>query len=189
MSVTTVANRYARALADVISEHGSERGSERGEVIGVQDDLRRFAELQAEHQQLRDLFASPVINVERKRAVLDELLKRLVLRPIAANFLQLLLTNSRLHQLDEMLRALGREIDLRTGVVTAEVTTAREIDENQKSQLQSSLKSATGKEVRLSFRTDPSIIGGVVTRIDSLVYDGSIRNQLAQVKQRLLGVR
>jgi F-type H+-transporting ATPase subunit delta len=181
MSVTTVANRYARALADVISE--------RGEVVGVQDDLRRFAELQAEHEQLRDLFASPVINVERKRAVLDELLKRLVLRPIAANFLQLLLTNSRLHQLDEMLRALGREIDLRTGVVTAEVTTAREIDDNQKSQLQSSLKSATGKEVRLSFRTDPSIIGGVVTRIDSLVYDGSIRNQLAQVKQRLLGVR
>lgn len=181
MSVTTVANRYARALADVISESG--------EVAEVQENLRRFADLQAEHQQLRDLFASPVINVERKRMVLNELLARLALRPTAANFLQLLLSNSRLHQLDGMLQALGREIDLRTGIVTAEVTTAREIDDNQKSQLQSSLKSATGKEVRLNFRTDPSIIGGVVTRIDSLVYDGSIRNQLAQVKQRLLGVR
>ncbi|MFN7624371.1 MAG: FoF1 ATP synthase subunit delta, partial [Acidobacteriota bacterium] len=70
--------------------------------------------------------------------------------------------------------------------VTAEVTTAREIDEKQKDELRNSLKAATGKEVRLSFRTAPAIIGGVVTRIDSLVYDGSVKNQLAQMKQRLL---
>lgn len=178
MSVTTVANRYARALADVITE--------RGEVAEVLANLRQFAELQRGHDQLLAVFASPVINVERKRAVLNQLLARLDLRPTASNFLQLLLANSRLHQLERMLEALNREIDRRANVVTAEVTTAREIDAGQKSELQTRLQAATGREVRLTFRTDPAIIGGVVTRIDSLVYDGSVRNQLAQIKQRLL---
>ncbi len=178
MSVTTVANRYARALADVITE--------RGEVAAVLADLRQFAALQSGHAQLLAVFASPVVSLERKRGVLNELLARLTFRPTAVNFLQLLLANSRLHQLERMLEALNREIDRRANIVTAEVTTAREIDEQQKSELQNRLKAATGREVRLSFRTDPAIIGGVVTRIDSLVYDGSVRNQLAQIKQRLL---
>jgi F-type H+-transporting ATPase subunit delta len=178
MSVTNVANRYARALADVITE--------RAEVDEVTSDLRRFAGLQNGHSDLLAVFASPVVNVDRKRAVLNELLSRLSLRQTAANFLQLLLTNSRLHQLDQMLEALGREIDRRSNFVTAEVTTAREIDDQQKDELRHRLKTATGKEVRLTFHTDSSIIGGVVTRIDSLVYDGSVRNQLAQMKQRFL---
>ncbi|MFN7624498.1 MAG: F0F1 ATP synthase subunit delta, partial [Acidobacteriota bacterium] len=99
MSVTNIANRYARALADVITE--------RGEAAEVTADLESFAELQRGHADLLAVFASPVVNVERKRAVLNELLSRLALRQTAANFLQLLLTNSRLHQLERMLVALG----------------------------------------------------------------------------------
>jgi F-type H+-transporting ATPase subunit delta len=178
MSVTTVANRYARALADVITQ--------RGEMNEVVADLNNFAGLMAGHEQLRDVFASPVISIERKRAVLGELLARLSLRPTSNNFLQLLLANSRLHNLDQILRTLSRELDLRTNIVSAEVTTAREIGEQEKTMLRDKLRAASGKDVRLRFRTDPQIIGGVVTRIGSLVYDGSIKNQLAQMKQRLM---
>lgn len=178
MSVTTIANRYARALADVITE--------RGEMNEVVSDLNGFARIMAGHEQLRDVFASPVISIERKRAVLNELLARLALRPTSSNFLQLLLENLRLHNLDQMLRALARELDVRTNIVSAEVTTAREISEQEKTMLRDRLRSATGKDVRLQFRADPNIIGGVVTRIGSLVYDGSIKNQLAQMKQRLM---
>ncbi|MGE0131686.1 MAG: ATP synthase F1 subunit delta [Blastocatellales bacterium] len=178
MSVTTIANRYARALADVIIE--------RRETKEVVNELSGFARMMSEHPQLRDVFASPVIATERKRAVLNELIARISPRPTTANFLQLLLNNSRLHDLDQMLRALSRELDARTNIVSAEITTAREISEQEKSTLQSQLKAATGKDVRLQFRTDPAIIGGVVTRIGSLVYDGSIKNQLAQMKQRLM---
>ena len=181
MSVTSVANRYARALADVISE--------RGEVDQVLADLRYFSGLQSGHDSLRSVFASPVVSLERKRAVLNELLSRLQLSRTTSNFLQLLLANSRLHQLEQMLTALDREIDRRANFVTAEVTTAREIDESQREELRASLKAATGREVRLNFHTDPAIIGGVVTRIDSLVYDGSVRNQLARIKERLLSAR
>src|SRR5262245_12575891 len=138
------------------------------------------------HPQLREVFASPVIAIERKRAVLGELLARMSPRPTTANFLRLLANNSRLQDLNQMLRALARELDSRTNIVSAEITTAREISETEKATLQRQLKSVTGKEVRLQFRTDPTIIGGVVTRIGSLVYDGSIKNQLAQMKQRLM---
>jgi len=178
MSVTTIANRYARALADVITE--------RGEMNEVVADLNGFEGLMSGHGQLRDVFASPVISLERKRAVLNDLLGRLALRPTSGNFLQLLLANSRLHDLDQMLRALSRELDVRTNIVSAEVTTAREISEQEKTMLRDKLRAATGKDVRLQFRTDTNIIGGVVTRIGSLVYDGSIKNQLAQMKQRLM---
>ena len=178
MSVTTIANRYARALADVIVGHG-----ETNEVV---KELMDFERMMDEHSQLRDVFASPVIATERKRAVLDELLARISPRQTTANFLRLLLNNSRLQDLDQMLLALSRELDARMNIVSAEITTAREISQKEKAALQRQLKSGTGKEVRVRFQTDPAIIGGLVTRIGSVVYDGSIRNQLAQMKRRLM---
>jgi F-type H+-transporting ATPase subunit delta len=178
MTGTTIANRYARALADVIVGR-----NETGEVAKEVGDFER---MMSENPQLRGVFASPVIATERKRSVLDELLSRAGYRQTTANFLRLLLDNSRLHNLDQMLGALSRELDVRTNVVSAEVTTAREIGQQEKAELHNQLKAATGKEVRLQFRTDPAIIGGVVTRIGSLVYDGSIKNQLAQMKRRLM---
>ncbi len=178
MSVTTIANRYARALADVITE--------RGEMNEVVAELNSFSAMMIGHDQLRDVFASPVLSTERKRAVLNELLSKMQLRPTSNNFLRLLLDNSRLHSLDQMLRALARELDLRTNIVSAEITTARDISQQEEAMLADKLKAATGKQVRLQFRTDPAIIGGVVTRIGSVVYDGSIKTQLAQMKQRLM---
>jgi F-type H+-transporting ATPase subunit delta len=181
MSINTIANRYARALADVITE--------RRETNEIVSELNLFAGMMRQHEQLRDVFASPVLPLKRKRAVLNELLARLELRPTSNNFLHLLLNNSRLHELDQMLRALSRELDARTNIVSAEITTARDIGEQEKSMLHDKLKGATGKEVRLQFTTDPNIIGGVVTRIGSLIYDGSIKNQLAQIKRNLIGSR
>jgi F-type H+-transporting ATPase subunit delta len=178
MTGTTIANRYARALADVVVE--------RNETNEVAKELNDFERMMSENPQLREVFASPVIATERKRAVLDELLSRAGFRQTTANFLRLLLDNARLHNLDQMLDALSRELDVRMNVVSAEVTTAREIGQQEKAALHSQLKAATGKEVRLQFRTDPAIIGGVVTRIGSLVYDGSIKNQLAQMKRELM---
>jgi F-type H+-transporting ATPase subunit delta len=178
MTGTTIANRYARALADVIIE--------RNETNEVTKELTDFERMMSEHSQLRDVFASPVIAAERKRAVLDELLTRAGLGQTTANFLRLLLNNSRLHDLGQMMNALSRDLDARMNIVSAEVTTAREIGQQEKAELESQLKAATGKEVRLRFRTDPAIIGGLVTRIGSLIYDGSIKNQLAQMKKKLM---
>ena len=178
MNELKIATRYARALADVITT--------RGETDNVIAELNRFGALMDKHPELRDVFASPVVSLERKRAVLDELLKRMKFRPTSNNFLRLLLDNLRLHDLNHMLSALLRELDLRSDIISAEITTAREMQDQEKIMMRERIKAATGKEVRLHFRSDPQIIGGVITRIGSMIYDGSIKNQLTQMRQRLV---
>ena len=177
MSITTVANRYAKALADVIME--------RGQTLTVGDEVKAFTQVIEENSELRNVFASPVIALDRKKAVLNELLARMQFKPTTNNFLQLLLTNQRLHQIAVVRASLMRELDERAGVVSAEVTTARPLAETQQEHLLNQLQTATGKRVRVSFKIDPEIIGGVVTRVESLIYDGSIKNQLALMKQQL----
>lgn len=177
MSITTVANRYAKALADVIME--------RGQTLAVADEIAAFSELVEQNSELRDVFASPVIALDRKKAVLRELLTRMQFRPTTNNFLQLLLTNQRLHQIDVVRASLMKELDERAGVVSADVTTARVLAATEQEHLLNQLQAATGKRVRVNFKIDPEIIGGVVTRVGSLIYDGSIKNQLALMKQQL----
>ena len=172
-----IANRYARALADVILA--------RGEINVVSDELRDFAAMIGGHSELRELLANPVIPMERKRAVLDALLERTPMRETSTNFLKLLLANQRLHQLDHILKSLERELDSRSGVLGADVTTARPISDAEREQLRNRLGSMTGKDVRLKFEVNPDLIGGVVTRIGSVVYDGSIKSQLERMKEQL----
>lgn len=177
MSISTVANRYAKALADVIME--------RGQTLTVADEITAFSQLIEQNSELRDVFASPVIALDRKKAVLNDLLTRLQLKPTTNNFLQLLLTNQRLHQIDVVRTSLLRELDERAGVVSADVTTARPLATTEQENLLDQLETSTGKKVRVNFKIDPDIIGGVVTRVGSVIYDGSIKNQLALMKQQL----
>jgi F-type H+-transporting ATPase subunit delta len=177
MSITTVANRYAKALADVIME--------RGQTLAVADEVKAFTQVVEENAELRNVFASPVISLDRKKAVLNEVLARMQFKPTTNNFLQLLLTNQRLHQIEVVRASLMRELDERAGVVSADVTTARTLAATEQENLLKQLQTATGKQVRIHFKIDPEIIGGVVTRVGSLIYDGSIKNQLALMKQQL----
>ncbi len=177
MSITTIANRYAKALADVIME--------RGQTLTVADEIKSFAQIVEENSELRNVFASPVIALDRKKAVLNDVLAQMQFRPTTNNFLKLLLKNQRLHQIGVVRTSLLRELDERAGVVSAEVTTARTLAVTEQENLLKQLQTATGKQVRIHFKLDPEIIGGVVTRVGSLIYDSSIKNQLALMKQQL----
>lgn len=177
MGLHTIANRYARALADVTIE--------RDESRRVLAELESFQKTFSENQDLVDFIESPVVTIDRKREVLEQLLKERELLGTTSNFLNLLLENYRLHRLDLMLKSFERELDARAGIVSAEVTTARPISVAEQNTLSERLRVATGQEVRLKFATDPDVIGGVVTRIGSTIYDGSIRTQLTQIKQQL----
>jgi F-type H+-transporting ATPase subunit delta len=172
-----ISNRYARALADVIIA--------RGETNAVSDELHQYAAMIAGHNELREMFANPVIPMDRKQAVLNALVERKPLRETSINFLRLLLANQRLHQLDRVLKSLERELNSRAGILAADVTTARPVSDMQRDQLQNRLAGMTGQEVRLKFDVDPEIIGGVVTRLGSVVYDGSIKSQLERMKEEL----
>jgi F-type H+-transporting ATPase subunit delta len=178
LSVQTIARRYAGALADVILEHGEARE--------VQEELRTWQSMIDENPQLQEVFSNPTISYEQKGKVLVELISRTRVRPTTANFLQVLLKNQRLTELAEINQRLALVLDQRAGVVAAQVTSARPIAENTRATIQAKLRGLTGKDVRVSFETDNDIIGGLVTRIGSTIYDSSIRTQLQLLSNRLV---
>ena len=179
MSSQSVSRRYGIALADVLSGSGQERA--------IQDELISWERMISSNPELREAFANPTVPYEQKRAVLNELIAKTKVNPLTANFLQILLKNQRLTALSEINNRLATVIDDRAGAVAAHVTTANPVNEETKRILSEKLSGFTGKSVRLTFEVDDSLIGGVVTRVGSTVYDGSIRTQLDQMEKTLAG--
>ena len=179
MSLQTMARRYAAALSDVVLEQS--------EAAEVQAELAAWEELILSTPNLQEVFRNPTIALDKKRAVLNQLIERTQPRQTTANFLKVLLQNQRLTDLGEINRKLAEVLDTRAGMVAATVTTALAVPERSQQELYAKLKGLTGKKVRVDFETDPELIGGIVTRIGSTVYDGSVRNQLQEIKEKMAG--
>jgi F-type H+-transporting ATPase subunit delta len=141
----------------------------------------------AENPQLKEVFANPTVKYDQKRSVVEELVKRTRVRETTASFLRVLLRNQRLAQLPEISERFAQILDERSGVVAAEITTARTIPEELKKALHDSLTSATGRTVRLTFATDEAIIGGLIARIGSTIFDGSVESNLERLAEGLSG--
>lgn len=179
MSSQTVARRYATALADV--------SLDRGEAKEVQQELQVWAELMQENENLQEVFRNPTVALDKKRAVLNSLIERAKPRPTTTNFLKVLLQNQRLAELPDISSRLEEILDERAGLVAATVTTARPVPESSREDLRERLSAITRKKVRVDFEQDPELIGGLVTRIGSTIYDGSVQNQLKQLREKMAG--
>lgn len=177
MSLIGIARRYAAPLADVALAHN--KADELDAELGV------FAEMIGNNAELYELFASPVIPQVSKREVLDAIIKRAGPGELTANLLRTLLRNYRLQYVGAVHQEFRREMNLRKGIVVARVATAAPVGTSEQESLSRTLHQMTGKQVQLEFKTDPSLIGGVVTRVGSMVYDGSVRTQLQEIEQRL----
>jgi len=174
-----IARRYASALAGVAVERREER-----EVL---TEIEYWGSLIDSHTQLKEVFANPTIPYEQKRSVLEELISRTRVRDTTAGFLRVLLRNQRLSELKEVSQRFSLILDERAGVVAASVTTARPVPEDVKTNLRNTLESTTGQTVRLSFNIDQEIIGGLVARIGSTIFDGSVQSQLERLAAGLAG--
>jgi len=179
LSMQTVARRYAAALADVAIERREERE--------VQGELDQWAAMIESHAQLKEVFSNPTIVYDHKRKLLEDLISRTRVRETTASFLRVLLKNQRLSQLREVAARYSYVLDERGGIVAAAVTTARPLPEDLRKQLHDTLIAATGRKVRLSFYTDETILGGMVARIGSTIFDGSVQNQLERLANDLAG--
>jgi F-type H+-transporting ATPase subunit delta len=179
LSLQTVARRYATALADVAIERREERE--------VQNELNQWAEMIEAHSQLKEVFANPTVVYDHKRKLLEELISRTSVRETTGSFLRVLLKNQRLSQLRDVAARYGLVLDERSGIVAAHVTTARPIPEDLKNSLHDTLAAATGRKVRLSFATDEAIIGGLVARIGSTIFDGSVESHLDRLANQMAG--
>ncbi|MCU1383717.1 MAG: synthase delta chain [Acidobacteria bacterium] len=179
MTNKTAAIRYARALLDVAIK-------EQADLELIEHELSQFADLFKQYPLLEKVLLNPAVPVPRKRAAVADLLAQAKFTPIVSKLLTLLADRDRLVLVPELLAAYrDRLLDFR-GIVRAEVTTATPLDAARTDAVQRGLASLTGRTVQLATRVDPSIIGGLVARIGSTVYDASVTRQLEKMKERLV---
>ena len=179
MTNKTAAIRYARALLDVAVK-------EQADLELVENELSQFADLFTHYPLLEKVLLNPAVPVPRKRAAVADILARVTFSPIVTKLLTLLADRDRLVLVPDLLAAYRDRLLDHRGVVRAEVTTATPIDQARADAIQKSLATLTGRTVRLQTKVDPAIIGGLVARIGSTVYDGSVTRQLEKMKERLV---
>jgi F-type H+-transporting ATPase subunit delta len=174
------AGRYARALFDVATK-------EQVDVQKVQSDLQEFVDLFAQHPSLAHTLGNPAIPASKKKGVAQALVERASgLSPIVGKLILLLAERDRLALLPDLARIYGERVMDHLNVIRGQVTTAMELAPDRLRALEQGLQQATGRTVVLESKVDPSIIGGVITRLGSTVYDGSVTMQLQKMKQSLI---
>ena len=179
MTNKTAAIRYARALLDVAVK-------EQADLELIENELSQFADLFTQYPLLEKVLLNPAVPVPRKRAAVSDLLAQAKLTPIVAKLLALLADRDRLVLVPDLLAAYRDRLLDHRHVVRAEVTTASPLDAPRAQAIQKGLATLTGRTVLLATKVDPSIIGGLVARIGSTVYDGSVTRQLEKMKERLV---
>lgn len=178
---SAAASRYARALVDVVLEP---RSALQPDVAVAQ--LREIEQMFAQSAELRNAMATPSIQPSQKRGSVGKILDEISVSPLIRNFIFVVVDHKRAALLPEIRESFETLIDQRMGFVQANVTSAAPLNPRQNSELESELSRVAGKQVILKFSVDPSLLGGVVARIGSTVYDGSIRGQLQQMRRELM---
>ena len=172
--------RYARALDEVVVEQKLSREA-------VASQLRDFQATFAGSPALQEIFENPSIPEDQKLRVLDGLASRIGMDRTVRNFIAVVMSHLRLHELPEIVDAYLERADKDGGVAEAEVISARPLDGEGKRALEGSIARLTGgTAVRATYREDPALLGGAVIRVGSTVYDGSVRGQLEQIRQRMV---
>ncbi len=179
MNSETIARRYGTALADVVLKSG--------ETENVTGELKQWQELFAANPDLGTVFGNPAIAHADKERVLEKLIARSKPSKTTSNFLRILLENGRLAELNVINDRFDSVLEERSGVISAAIITARDLPAGERSAFKTNLEKLTGKRVNIDFEIDQEIIGGVVTRIGSTVYDGSIKTQLENLKEQMIG--
>lgn len=176
--MASVANTYARAFADVVF-------SARLDAARAVGGLRQIATLFSESTELRRVWENPAVPADQKRKLLDVIVQRDGIDKQVRNLIAVLIDHRRLAFLSRIVDQLGKELDARMGFAEAQISSARELGDAEKRSLESQIEKTTGKKVRASYGLDTSLLGGAVVRIGSTIYDGSVKGQLARMKESI----
>ena len=177
MISTVLAKRYAKALFAV--------GKEEDKLQAFNETLQELNTFLKDNPDIEAALESPIIGLDVKQDVTEELIKAAGVDDTMANFLRVLVEKNRIHYLSLIAEAYQELMDEEMGVVRARVTTAVPLSEEIKSQMKEVFAKATGKEVVLVAEEDPEIIGGVVAHVGDMVWDGSIKSQLEGFKESI----
>lgn len=178
MSQTVIAKRYAKALFHLAEKENAH------EAVG--QDLAEFSQSFAASEELQNVLADTKISSLLKRDIVQKILEQLHPAPLVQTFIQYLLSKKRIFLLPEIEQVFSTLLREKLGRLDAEITVAKELPESTLAQITQKLSQSSGKDVHVRVKVDPEIIGGVVTRIGSVVIDGSLRHQLTRVYQSII---
>jgi len=171
-----VAVRYARALLSAIPTPDQAEAIDRF--------LTGFGDAMGE-PEFRDLMLDPAVPRTARKAAMADLVQRAGLDSRVTNFLSTLIDNNRIGSLPSIAELFHEERERAQGIVPAEISTAVPLTDEMKQRARAALERLTGRQVRLTSRIEPELIGGAVTRVGSTVYDGSLRTQLTQLRRKM----
>jgi F-type H+-transporting ATPase subunit delta len=179
MSLKTSANRYAKALFDVALE-------EKADLAQVDRDLQAVAAMLKGSPDLQLNLGRGSVTDAQRESLMEAVSKSMSLSGIVTKMLVLLAKSGKMNLVPEMAAAYRERLLSHQNVVRADVTSATPLSPEKAKALEQSLSSVTGKKVKISASVDPALLGGVVARIGSTVYDGSVKTQLQKMRQELV---
>lgn len=174
-----IAERYASALYDLADEQKA--------LDQVAADLRGFANALDESDDLQRLVRSPAMSRDDQVRALQAVADKGGMSKLTSNFLGLIARNRRLFAVEQMIGAFLDILAERRGEVTASVTTATELTDAQRGRIVDAVKAAVGANAQIETRVDPSILGGLVVRVGSRMYDSSLSSKLQRLENAMRG--
>ena len=174
-----VSGRYASALFELAREQN--------ELDKVDQDLGKFQAMLEQSPDLARLVKSPAFAAEEQERALGAVMDWASIGATTGNFLKVVTRNRRLFAAEDMIKGFRQQLALHRGEMTAEVQSATPLSNEQLAALKSTLKASYGKDVRLDAKVDPSLLGGLVVKVGSRMFDSSLRTKLMNLKVVLKG--
>ncbi len=177
--MAAVASRYARALVDVVLEQKIDPAAAVQQVNSIIGAIK-------ESDDLRKVWEAPDIPADQKRKLLDAIGAQVGLTRMIRNFFAVLIDHQRIAMVEQIARQFEVELDAELGFAEAQVTSARQLSNEEKREVESRVATMTGKKVRARYAADPELLGGVMVQVGSTIYDGTVRGQLQKLREQLV---
>jgi F-type H+-transporting ATPase subunit delta len=179
--MAAVLGRYARAYAEVTVTHKLNPEKTVAE-------FQQMADVVNSSRELRNVLQNPAVSREQKLKLLDSIIQHIGASKMLRNFLAVLIDHRRIGNIGDLLEQFKRELDRRMGIADAKVSSVRELSSAEKKSLEQQLAAITGKVVRATYSQDAALLGGVLVRVGSTIYDGSVHGRLQRMRQELATV-
>jgi F-type H+-transporting ATPase subunit delta len=176
---TTLAKRYAKALVEI--------GEQRKALEKYGKDLAGIVGLVETSKDFREVLLNPVFTKADKKRITASIIDKLGCDPIVRNFLNILIDRKRVDQLAGIEKAYRGKVDDIKGIQRGEVVSADKLSDDELGKIRRALSKLSGKEVVLTTKVNPELIGGIYAKVGDRVLDGTIRTQLNQLKESLKG--
>jgi F-type H+-transporting ATPase subunit delta len=176
--MAAVLGRYARAYAEVVVKHKLNPEKTVAE-------FQQMADVVNSSRELRNVLQNPAVSREQKLKLLDSIIQHVGASKMLRNFLAVLIDHRRIGNIGDLVEQFKQELDRRLGIADARVSSVRELSSAEKKSLEQQLAMLTGKTVRTTYSQDPGLLGGVLVRVGSTIYDGSVQGRLQRMRAEL----